>query len=284
MNWLTQSFQQYTVAWIVISSLVGGMIGAFVKFLFEDVLRPFFGWRRDTAAIVRRYTTPLIRSAESLERRINILVRNEQRKWFEEDEYFRLSTLYVLGEYLGWVRIVERRFGFLPFESSRRGRKFNRHLNGLFRALTSHAYFRAHPDTDAVERSVVPRLMLTAIGEAMRREGENDAVLGFTEFLLAYARDPQFRRWFADIESLLRSAHRSNPLCWDRLIAAEATLRALVVFLDPRGAMTASRKLANLELLVDEHVARALEEEFPHLVDTPRGSHAEPRSAVVLHR
>ena len=66
MNWLTQSFQQYTVAWILISSLVGGIIGAFVKFLFEDVVRPYFGWRRDTAAIVRRYTTPLIRSAEAL--------------------------------------------------------------------------------------------------------------------------------------------------------------------------------------------------------------------------
>lgn len=275
MNWLTQSFQQYTVAWILISSLVGGIIGAFVKFLFEDVVRPYFGWRRDTAAIVRRYTTPLIRSAEALERRLNILVRNEKCKWFEEDEYFRLSTLYVLGEYLAWVRIVERRFGFLPFESSRRGRQFNRHLNGLFRALTSHAYFRDHPDIDVVQRSAVPRLMLTAIGEAMRREGENDAVLAFSEFVLAYGRDAQFRRWFAEIESLLRTAHPADPLCWDRVIAAGATLRGLVAFLDPRGVMTAPRKLANLELLLNEDVARGLEKEFPRLVHTTRRSHAE---------
>ena len=61
-----------------------------------------------------------------------------------------------------------------------------------------------------MQRSAVPRLMLTAIGEAMSREGDVDAVLAFSEFVLAYGRDAQFRRWFAEIESLLRSAHPSD--------------------------------------------------------------------------
>lgn len=37
MTWLTRSFSQYTVGWILISSLVGGIIGASVRFAFEDM-------------------------------------------------------------------------------------------------------------------------------------------------------------------------------------------------------------------------------------------------------
>jgi hypothetical protein len=40
--------------------------------------------------------------ALALERRINIMVRNEEKRWFSTDEYMRLSTLYIFGEYLGW--------------------------------------------------------------------------------------------------------------------------------------------------------------------------------------
>ena len=281
MNWLTRSFEEHTIVWLAISSIFGGIVGASVKFLFEDLLRPRFTWHRETAVIVRRYTTPLIRSAEALERRINILVRNHDQNWFEADEYFRLSTLYVFGEFLGWVRILERRFGFLPFESSKRGRQFNRHLNGLFRALSSHAYFRWHHDVNAVDKSQIPRLMLTAIGEAMREKDHGDAVLQFTEFLLAYARDPQFRRWFAEAEVLLRDAHPANSLKWDRLIATGANLRALIVFLDPNGTMVPLRDVANLDLLQHREVREDLATEFPHLMPAPGTPRVEPRRTSV---
>ena len=275
MNWLTQSFDEHTAAWILISSLIGGVIGASVKFFFEDVLRPRLGYRREAKAVVRQYTTPLVRSAEALERRINILIRNDERRWYDDDEYFRLSTLYVFGEFLGWVRIVERRFGFLPFESSKRGAEFNRRLNGLFRALSSHAYFRAYPDVDAVDRTQVPRLMLTAVGEVMTRPGETSAVLEFTEFLRAYASEPQFRRWFAELDALLREAHPADPLRWDRLIAAGANLRALLVFLDPRGGMVRRRALANLDRIATAEVRAALEEDLRELL---------PRKSAVARR
>src|SRR5690348_3348510 len=66
-----------TAMWALVASVVGGVVGAGVKFTFEDLLRPKIGWRRDTQRIVRRFTTPLLRSTEALERRINNLVRNQ---------------------------------------------------------------------------------------------------------------------------------------------------------------------------------------------------------------
>ena len=194
-----------------------------------------------------------MRSAESLERRINILVRNEREHWYDSDELFRLATLYAFGEHLGWVRIVEERFGFLPFESSRKGSDFNRRLNGIFRALSSHAYFRA-ADDELVAASAVPRAMLTAVGECMSRPDE-DGVLQFTDFCKRYVDDDQFRRWFAELDAFLRAAHPRDPLRWDRMILAAAHLRGLILFLDPRGRMVDKRELENLERLKTDGVA-----------------------------
>lgn len=263
MNWLTESFAEHSILWMLLSSIVGGVIGASVKFVFDDVLRPWWGWRRETARIVDQYATPLVRSAEALERRINILIRNVNQHWLRNDDYFRLSTLYQFGEYLAWVRILERKFGFLPFESERRGARFNSRLNGFFRAITSHSYFRrcSGLNASALEASAVPRLMLTAIGEVMTGPKDPPAPLEFTEFCLSYAKDPQFQRWFDELLNVLVNAHPNEGLCWDRLIAAAANLRALIVFLDERGRLTPRRTIVNLELIVHPEVRQELEAE-----------------------
>jgi hypothetical protein len=258
-SWLTRSFNEYTLAWLLLSSVVGGVVGASVKFLFDDVLSPRLGSRRETARTIRKYTTPLVRSAEALERRINIMVRNDDERWYQTDEYFRLSTLYLFGDYFSWIRILERTFGFLPYESHSRGRQLNFRLNGPFRALTSHAYFRGYVDMASVGASGVPRLMLSAIGEGMTSAG--NVPVTFTEFLGKYADDTRFRRWFADLDSFLSEAHRNNGVYWDRLIAAGATLRMLIQLLEPRGDLVAYRDPANLELLVHPEVRVSLENE-----------------------
>lgn len=236
-------------AWLVLSSAVGALFGATVKYLYEEVARSRRTLRHETRRVIDRYTAPLVRSAEALERRINILVRNEEKRWFEEDEYVRLSTLYVFGEHLGWIRIIEREFGFLPYESSRGGQRFNSALYGLFKALTSHAYFRWHSDQDAVAASAQPRLVLSAVGEVMTADTSPPRTIEFTDFVRQYANDEQFRRWFGSVEELFSRAHPADPLRWDRLIAAGASLRKLVEVLDPRAAMTRRAGLANLDLL-----------------------------------
>jgi len=40
MNWLTKSFGQYTIAWLLIASTIGGIVSASVKFIFDDILGP----------------------------------------------------------------------------------------------------------------------------------------------------------------------------------------------------------------------------------------------------
>jgi hypothetical protein len=269
LEWLTRSFQEHSVAWILLSSFLGGVIGASVRFVFEDLLRPWLGWRRDERRVVKRYTVPLIRTADTLERRINIMIRNAGQQWFATDEYFRLSTLYQFGELLGWIRILEREIGFLPLESTRRGRRFRTRLYGVFRALASHAYFRRWgPSIEAIEATLVPRLMLSAIGEVMTRGGEVRETVEFTEFLSLYANDPKVRRYFQELETFLAGALPADPLRWDRLIACAANLRALVRFLDRNGAMTNQRDVAHLDKLLHPEIAAQLTSELAEYVSS----------------
>lgn len=256
-------------ALFLLGSLLGGVVGASIKFGFEDLLRPLVGTRREVRKVSRRYTVPLLRSAEALERRINILVKSEANRWFETDEYFRLSTLYVFGEYLGWIRVLEQSFGFLPFESSRKGKRFNDRLHGFFLALSSHTYFQKEASEEIVGNSSVARLKLTAIGEMMLTPDQGK-VVKYTDFVQRYRRDIEYRAWFADLEAFLKAATPKDPLRWDRLILMGANLRGLICFLDPRGTMVKRRRAYNLELLHNPQLIDSLREEFPKLIPPPQ--------------
>jgi hypothetical protein len=267
-----------TAGWALLASVIGGIVGASARFTFEDLLRPALGWRRDTRHIVSRFTTPLLRSAEALERRINNFILNDNSRWFETDEYYRLSTLYIFGEHLAWVRIMERRFGFIPVEATSQGKAFTTRLYGTARALTSFAYFRGC-DVAEVAASAVPRLMLTAVGEAMTAS-DHESVIEFTEFVTNYVHDPQFARWFADLDQFLRRSRPGSPLSWDRVIVAGAELRALLGFLDPKGRVVRSLPLANLDQLATPGLRARLVKDLAKWTSAPAG--ADSTAKMIL--
>jgi hypothetical protein len=257
-----------SAAWALLASVIGGLVGASIKFTFDDVLGPILGWRRETRRVVRRFTTPLLRSGEALERRINNMVRNVREDWYVKDEFFRISILYAFAEHLGWIRIVEKRFGFVPAEAVSEGESFTRRLNGLFRALTSHAYFRTE-EPELVSLSAIPRLMLAAVGEVMMAP-DGETVIGFTEFATRYVNDAQFNRWFTGIDEFLGRARPGDSLSWDRLIIAGAELRALIGFLDPKARMVRRLPMANLDLLATPGLALQLATELEPWAEPPK--------------
>jgi hypothetical protein len=261
VGWLTDSFEQYSVAWIVISAFVGGVIGSATKFLFEDVFRPRLGLRRDAKAVLTRFTTPLMRSSETLERQINNFVLNADEDWYRTTDYYRLSTLYSFAEYLAWVRLIERRLGFVAIEHSHGGRRLDKAINGLFRAMSSFHYFRGITDR-AVADSAVPRRLFTAMGEVsiVRRDGD-DTVLEFSEFCVRYVNEQQFRRWFRELDEFLAAAG-DEPFRWDRLIAAGANLRILVRLLERFAGVEGDQQVANLDRLRHEQVRARLDKEL----------------------
>lgn len=273
MDWLTESLEQYSLAWLLLSAFLGGVIGTGTKFLFEDILRPRLGWRREATRTLRDVSIVLMRSANTLERQINNLIRNSSEGWYTSSDYYRLSTLYTFAEYFAIAELIERRYRNIAVESSKSGRRFLARLTGPYRALTSFAYFRWSDDKAAVGASAVPRRMITAMGEVMSVDNDDDgSVRTFTQFCLMYETEPQFRRWFAELDALLRrtSGPTIDAISWDRLIAAEAHLRALVVELGGHKQIDAPSEVANLDRLQHPRVREALERDLPHLVPSSR--------------
>jgi hypothetical protein len=267
VEFLQRSFQEHSIAWIVLS----GVIGAAVKFLFDEFLGPWLSDARAAAKVLRRYRYPLLRAADTLDRRLENFVRFADRGWFNDksDDYYRLSTLYVWGGFFAWAKILEDA-AFIDFLSSRRARNFSIHFYRTFKALTGFNYFPTEANQRLANQddAVITRLVLTAIGELMvtNRAATADgkpAVLEFVAFTQKYPSDEAFKRWFGCVERFLGAInHDRNDPRWNRLLVFATNLRIFVTYLDPRTRQHSGRSipyLGHMHLEVAKRVRREIE-------------------------
>ena len=115
MDALFRSFEENSIIWILISLGVGGVIGATIKLLFEQVFGPRVEGRRAARQALRAYSFPFLRAADALDAGLANLIRFADSGWFDEDEHYRISTLYLLASYFGWCKILEDA-AFLEFQ------------------------------------------------------------------------------------------------------------------------------------------------------------------------
>src|SRR4051794_30715081 len=60
---LQHSFEEHSVLWLLVSSTLGGILGASFKWVFEVVLPHRLQQRREVIAIKRKYATPILLAA-----------------------------------------------------------------------------------------------------------------------------------------------------------------------------------------------------------------------------
>lgn len=272
MDTLLKSFQEHSIIWILISAGIGGLVGALLKFVFEQVIGPKYQSATTAKVALRKYSYPILRAADTLDRRIQNLISFVYKKWYDDtnDDYYRLSTLYAFGCYFGWCKILENE-AFIEFQSSdRKAREFNIHFNRVFKGITGFYYFKdiEHDEMPSVEEATVPRLALTGIGELMIKKPEDKdslpSVLDFVEFARSYTTSPDFKKWFSYLDGLLSGLSRSaDNARWNRLVVFAINLRIFVQFLDPAKRQTAPRSIYYLKYLhpkVAEMVRKEVED------------------------
>jgi len=271
-NFLLRSIEEHSVVWVVISAGVGGVIGASLKYLFETVFASRYQHRVTARTMLRKYRFPLLRAADSLDKRLENMIRFIDKHWYEDpdEDYYRLSTLYLFGSYLSWCKILEDT-AFLEFETSdRKARDFSIYFNRVFKSLTGFWYFTGS-EIDGVEDATVPRLALTAIGELMIKGAGQDSnempyILGFVEFTEKMKKSPEFEKWFGYLENAILKDNDSSisSARWNRLLVVATMLRAFVAFLDPNSRQTAPRQIHYLKRL-DPKVAAKVREELDEM-------------------
>lgn len=261
-SWLTNSFGEFTIAWLLISTIVGSIIGSGITLLFDEIFRPRFVMRREAGQVYRKYRNPLLSTANSLERQINTIVRSNGKSSLKDD-YYKLSTFYKFGAFLFWVRQIELDVGFLDMNSSAKAKEFTKTLYAPFAGLCSiRRYFNGQP---FAEETALLRDMARAIGEEMldaeQKYINRPSPVGFSAFVRRYISDDQFRNWFVTIDIMLNDlAQNPKDIQLERLIVTAAHLKRLMNFLDSTGTFI-DRSISNLDLIRRKELLNQLNNE-----------------------
>jgi hypothetical protein len=193
-----------------------------------------------------KYRDPLLRAAYDLQSRLWNIVREGFLSIYyrrpETKEYAAKNTLYVIGEYLGWVERMRQEGQYLDLGDV----STNRRLEEVLRKI-SHAL--------ATDSIVDPAFRLfrgeqRAIGEIIispqsAEPGQSQRCIGYAEFV-AKLDDPGFARWFTGLEGSIDLLAREHGQHNERLIELQQALIDLVELLDPEHAHISEKRRGRL--------------------------------------
>ena len=212
-----------------IAVLAGAVVTAFVGPAWK--LRA--DRRRETRDIVDRYSRPLLQAAFELQSRLYNIARldffidawrgsDEARRWYAET-----STLWVFGQYLGWIEILRREVQFLDLGDI----ALTRELRQRLLDVSDHLATDRHSDPllqifRSDQRAIGDRMIVRRVTDT---GGTRSDCLGYAEFRDALG-DPSFARWFDGLRNDIGQMTTSVPPA--RLFHVQRALIDLVDLLD----------------------------------------------------
>lgn len=249
-------------AWTALGSLVTGALLA----VLAGVLKRRHDRETHIAELLSRYRDPLLSAAFDLQSRLyNIVRRDFLEEYFDSTDpdahaYARDSTLWVIGQYLGWTEILRREVQFLDLGEASENRRLQARLQRIAQAF-------AVDDEALTPVFRLFRAEQRAIGELMIAPADAHGrltCLGYADFSARVRREP-LRRWFLRLEQDLERISR-EPYDCPRLVHLQRALVGLVDLLDPdrvrypdadvRGRLPHLEKSASSRRVPADRVAR----------------------------
>ena len=246
----SSSFQQYSIAWIIISGVIGAFLTASTKFVFEHTL-PEWQLKRATRIAIQKYSFPLLRSARDLEATIKEVLFGT--RWNDsKDYYFRLRALYLFGRFFGWCKILSNESVLEYVEraeiiKSKNVQMFAKYYAIIFKGISNVSYFLEAEDISFAERESarIPALVISCIGDLMVKEATQSKeafsnIITFLEFTRYYQENPEFKKWFSYLENLLSDIKKSETNAkWNRLTIFHTNLCVFIDFLNKNNKKSA---------------------------------------------
>jgi len=192
-----------------------------------------------------RVYEPLAQSAAELQSRIFNIVETGwlgvQQRYASHGDYAAISSAYLFGQYFGWI---EARRQAVLTSSGEGGRDLavQRLVDGVLAVL------RRSEGSEGflfftTEQRAIGELMLS--WEVHSETGTRiPHVMGYAAFTERYARDEDFRRWFAPVATGLELVAQGDNT---RLVAIQHALVRLIDELDPKRRYTAGFDLQPID-------------------------------------
>jgi hypothetical protein len=211
--------------------------------------------------LTRRYREPLLLAAFHLQARIYNIVeggfvaRHMNSADPEERSYARASTLYRVGDYLGWIEILRRDLQFLDLGEERKTAELIERLDVVNHTFSNTEWFptsvfRLFRD----EQRALGEVMLEPVGGKPRRY----QCIGYATFFERLERDAGFARWFSRLSAEVDKLIDPVPGQLDRLIEVQHALINIISFLDPDGRRFPVAHIKHLNAVSTRQVATGL--------------------------
>jgi hypothetical protein len=250
-GWLERSFEERSITWILISSVIGGLVGASAKLIFEVILPDRLKERREIISLTRKYATPILLAAEALRNRLFNMIKFiklvEKNQWLlcniqpnsSQPTYYYISTVFLLGRFFGWVEILRSTVVYLDLASVQETRRFERYIEAIESCFSNPQILPGITDIELrtdLDRDWCYSYELSAIGEVMMVRDSHDnnlKTIGFSGFkkLFLNFQDSEFREYF-DCLSLLFENLKENEIKFKRIIVTHAILNAFIDYMD----------------------------------------------------
>lgn len=272
---ITQSIKEQSFLWFLIAALLGGLISAFFKFMFEVYFQSKLKARWEDQKTLNEIKFPFLRACKSLEKRIELVLKNNNANWVDDknDDYFYLSTLYQFGVFFGWIRVLEDK-AHLEFSNNKKTKVFYRLFSNVLESFTGHIHFSKLVDVPFEEKckGTFQRLVIRAMGELMVSFDPKDStaqtyrMLEFTEFVRRMNESDDFKKWFGYLGNFIRNLEQSpKDLRWDRLLIIASFLSIMSKYLDPGNFHSTSQITVYFDVVQNPEIVESLKISYQKL-------------------
>jgi hypothetical protein len=262
-------FKEYTIIWLLLSSVLGGIIGAAIKIFSENIISQNVSLNKIAREHFNDYSFKLLKAAKSLDKRLDFII-NDKKIFAYEERNSKLSFYYAFGNYFGWCKIIQEeaidKFKRLPKTVMRFNITFLQTLKGL----SSNFYFIGHTEIEHIiaKNAVIPNYCHTAISDLMLADIDSNKtiikspILSFSEFCKKYDNDDEFKTWFIYFEKFIQKMEfEKDNLNWNRFLIISINLKVLINQLDRRNRFSAPySNLNHLEHLKKETCSKVLDD------------------------
>jgi hypothetical protein len=240
-NFLLNSIEQNTIIWIFISSLLGGIIGASLKIIFEFLIPYRFKENKDIKENFRVYCHHLLLASREIDRRLDFIITDKAFGKAFESEDSKLSLFYSFGQFLGWCKIIQHNALEKIHKKPKSFRKFFIMFFDTYKALSSQLFFKGFTTYEQLYETgaIIPVHAINSIGFCMLSNiVENNTIvklpiINYNDFLAIYNSDKRFKVKFQSFDKLITNIYEDyDCLAWNRIILFSISLKILIHNID----------------------------------------------------
>lgn len=247
INWLTGQLNEVSILWLLLSTIGGGVIGASLRFLFDYLVPENLKTRKEIIAVKTKYAVPIFYSAVELRKRLDNIIQfirqiEKEPGWLDkddrDDDYYFLSTIYLVAQFLGWMRILRRTVVYLDLTNTQETKAYSYGLDAVASSFSDPRLIQesSRSDPQQTEDKWIYSIWLDAIGDQMVTKNVEDyRVLSFPEFYQKQTdtKEVEFQKWMKPLVDFFDKL-KSNQIRYHRIIAIHAIVNAFIELNDPR--------------------------------------------------